>query len=228
MVWGPNLGINYPFRSGLKNYPTLETDPINFRALDSNGDGVIDYLDDPYGPYYPGDEYVDWVAMSLYWYPDEGTGFNGPVPPTYFKDQLLGYGPTVEQYSPLALQDGGLRQFYRRFVQEKNKPMMIPETGAPWFQNINNPAATELQIKQNWWNQIYNSVNDFPHLRMVVHFEENKQDAIGAARDWRILENPQILQAYKNDIGKWKNNLLFGTELFYNCDGTVTTKQIAA
>lgn len=223
MVWGPNLGINYPFRSGLKEYPTAQTDPVNFAALDSNGDGIINHLDDPYGPYYPGDEYVDWVGMSLYWYPDEGTGFNTAVPPTYFKDQLLGYGPTVEQFSPLALQDGGLRQFYQRFVIERNKPMMIPETGAPWFANIQG-TATELQIKQNWWNQIYTSQKDFPQLKMIVHFEENKADAVGSARDWRILSNQQVLNAYKADINNWRKDLVFGTELFYNCDGTVSTK----
>ena len=224
MVWGPNLGINYPFRGGGRPYPTMETDPINFMALDTNGDGIINYLDDPYGPYYPGDDFVDWIGMSLYWYPDEGTGFNGPVPATYFRDQLMGFGPTVEQFSPLALQDGGLRQFYRRFVQEKNKPMMIPETGAPWFENIVG-TATELQLKQNWWRQIYNSRGDFQNLKMIVHFEEKKSDAQMSERDWRILNNPSVLNAFKADINSWKKDLLFGTELYYNCDGSVTTKK---
>jgi hypothetical protein len=55
MVWAPNVGINYPFNSVVPSkYPTMETDPINFRALDTNGDGILNHLDDPYGPYYPG------------------------------------------------------------------------------------------------------------------------------------------------------------------------------
>ena len=33
--------------------------------MDTNGDGVVDNLDDPYLPYYPGDAYVDWVGMSV-------------------------------------------------------------------------------------------------------------------------------------------------------------------
>ena len=38
----------------------------DFKALDTNGDGVLTMADDPYGPYYPGDDAVDWVGMSLY------------------------------------------------------------------------------------------------------------------------------------------------------------------
>lgn len=34
--------------------------------LDTNGDRVIDMRDDMYSPYYPGDDVVDWVGMSLY------------------------------------------------------------------------------------------------------------------------------------------------------------------
>ena len=34
-------------------------------AMDTNGDGAVDNLDDPYEPYYPGDTSVDWVGMSV-------------------------------------------------------------------------------------------------------------------------------------------------------------------
>ena len=37
----------------------------NYVAMDTNGDGVVDNLDDPYEPYYPGDTSVDWVGMSV-------------------------------------------------------------------------------------------------------------------------------------------------------------------
>ncbi len=55
MVWAPNVGINYPFFSMTPSrYPTNVSDPVNFRALDTNNDNIIDWRDDPYGPYYPG------------------------------------------------------------------------------------------------------------------------------------------------------------------------------
>lgn len=88
MVWAPNVGINYPFTGGGNPYPTRATDPLNFAALDTTPDGVIDYKDDPYLPFYPGDEFVDWVGISLYWYPD--SDFIGPVTKNYFLDQLTG------------------------------------------------------------------------------------------------------------------------------------------
>lgn len=57
MIWSPNVAIGYPFSGGGQAYPTLATDPINFRAMDTNNDGWITYLDDGYLPYYPGNFY---------------------------------------------------------------------------------------------------------------------------------------------------------------------------
>ena len=37
----------------------------SYAAMDTNGDGVVSDLDDPYAPYYPSDAYVDWVGMSV-------------------------------------------------------------------------------------------------------------------------------------------------------------------
>jgi hypothetical protein len=36
-------------------------------ALDTNGDGQLTQADDPYAPYYPGDDFVDWIGLSLYY-----------------------------------------------------------------------------------------------------------------------------------------------------------------
>ena len=53
--------------------PTWSTAPrdaakpgtADYVVMDTNGDGVVDNLDDPYAPYYPGDTSVDWVGMSV-------------------------------------------------------------------------------------------------------------------------------------------------------------------
>ena len=37
-----------------------------FPDLDVTGDGVLTSDDDPYAPYHPGDDAVDWMGMSLY------------------------------------------------------------------------------------------------------------------------------------------------------------------
>jgi hypothetical protein len=72
MVWSPNIAGGYPY--GGKELPSSSsTDPMdqaNFQDMNTNNQGssnnVIDASDDPYGPYYPGDEWVDWVGLSVY------------------------------------------------------------------------------------------------------------------------------------------------------------------
>ena len=34
-------------------------------ALDTNKNGILDAGDDAFSPYYPGDQYVDWIGVSL-------------------------------------------------------------------------------------------------------------------------------------------------------------------
>ena len=37
-----------------------------WHALDTNDDGWVDMYDDPYTPFYPGDQWVDWVGLNEY------------------------------------------------------------------------------------------------------------------------------------------------------------------
>jgi hypothetical protein len=63
MLWAPNYGAGYPFSGG--RYEAKPGAP-GFDTLDTNHDGTLSEADDPYAPYYPGDDAVDWVGMSLY------------------------------------------------------------------------------------------------------------------------------------------------------------------
>jgi len=222
LVWSPNIGINYPFRGGGQPYPTNVTDPVNFQLMDTNNDGVLNAFDDPYEPYFPGPEYVDWYGISLYWYPDEN--FNTAVWPNYFRDNLVGRGPSIERINVDALNDGGLRDFYGRYPARYGKPLMIPETAAPWF--APGPGVTttetELEIKRTWWRQIYNldTFAQFPWLKAVVHFEERKRDGSGEIRDWRLLENEDVRLAFLEDIALFPN-LLWAQQLQFGCGGQI-------
>ncbi|KAI8923817.1 hypothetical protein BC831DRAFT_383903, partial [Entophlyctis helioformis] len=60
LVWGPSSGNGYPYRTIT---PTTVS-AADFALLDTTKDGVVDAKDDPYSPYYPGDEFVDWIGMS--------------------------------------------------------------------------------------------------------------------------------------------------------------------
>jgi hypothetical protein len=64
LVWSPVSGLGYPFT------PTLitpnRTEP-RFVELDTSGDGILNSADDPFTPYYPGDGFVDWVGLSIFY-----------------------------------------------------------------------------------------------------------------------------------------------------------------
>ena len=44
----------------------MESGTAEWHALDTNDDGWVDMSDDPYTPFYPGDQWVDWVGMNMY------------------------------------------------------------------------------------------------------------------------------------------------------------------
>ncbi|KAJ1550843.1 hypothetical protein HK096_004679, partial [Nowakowskiella sp. JEL0078] len=56
LVFAPNIGIGYPWASGSYKY-LISKDSPDFKIVDTNNDGVLTEADDPYTPYYPGDEY---------------------------------------------------------------------------------------------------------------------------------------------------------------------------
>ena len=219
MVWGPNLGINYPFTSpsALVQLPAPGTP--DFLAMDTNGNGRIDGRDDPYLPYYPGDAFVDWVALSLYWYPDANTGFNIPPPPTYFRDMLTSTGPSMALVNEEANGDP-TRNFYQRFCVERGKPLMIPETASPWFED--QPSTfTQVQVKGGWYQQIFSveNMNLFPMLKVVTTFEERKRDAGAAVRDWRVLADAGVKRGFEAVLADAGKRVIYGSGFTYSCGG---------
>jgi hypothetical protein len=212
------LGINYPFTSpsALVQFPAVGTE--DFRLMDTNNNGRIDGADDPYLPYYPGDEFVDWVALSLYWYPDENIGFNTVPPPTFFRDMLTSTGPSMNIINSAAANDP-LRNFYQRFAADRNKPMMIPETAAPWIES-QPPRATHAEIKRSWYSQIFSDdiYTNFPLLKIVTQFEERKQDVGSELRDWRVLANPDVTRVFK-DVLRASRPATYATDFQFTCGG---------
>ena len=117
-------------------------------ALDTDGNRRLDSGDDPYGPFWPGADAVDWVGLTLYHFgPDRGridneledpavggetgdvetsTGFETDVAPRpgAFRarlEEVYGYGA-----------GGGRRPFYERFAERYDKPLLV-DTGAVWL-----------------------------------------------------------------------------------------------
>ena len=231
MVFGPNIGITYPYvdtPAAFSSAPTAATFPEDFLALDTNRDGVISSLDDPYLPYYPGDEFVDWVAISIYWYPNEETGYNVLPPLTYYQDMITSTGPSMAIVDESKNGDP-LRNFYQRFVVERGKPMMIPETSAPFSPNSTGPAANAA-IKQNWYQQIFsqnNTLNNFPRLKLVVQFEEQKDDGNGQFQDWRVTADPLVFSTFKAVLRESRAVTTYATDFSVDCGGNWVAKSAA-
>ena len=60
----------------------------------------------------------------------------------------------------------GLSNFYGRFCNDSthNKPMVITETSA-MYNPSNTAGSTDLAIKQNWWQQVFNVQGDTSGVR---------------------------------------------------------------
>ncbi|KAJ3074169.1 hypothetical protein HDU98_011921 [Podochytrium sp. JEL0797] len=239
MVWAPNIGIAYPFNGG--NQPQPAVGSPDFLLLDTNKNGVLDELDDPYTPYYPGDDVVDWVALSLYNYPLP-TCFDCAVPPTMFLDYFTGTGVNSASTSGQGDSTGltttsafqSVHDFYQMFAADgvHNKPVMIPETGAPWIQEwagYNAASVTERDVKLGWWGQILNAtiVSRFPKLKMVVQYEDSQMQDPHASGT--VLLNIFKVMNSTGQLGWWvpfvegfKSSMVEATGLEYGCDGSVT------
>ena len=195
MMWAPNYGGGYPYIGGAFEAGAGES---RFELLDTNADGVLTMADDPYEPYYPGDDVVDWVGMSLYhWGSKYPWGENEMPEPGKFAAQLTG------EYNGLNGDDRATPDFYQRYGVDRGMPVAIPETAALFAPSEFTIVADELAIKQAWWRQVVSdeTVAQFPQLHMVNWFEWNKVESeVGAAVDWTITSSPEILDSFSADV----------------------------
>ena len=144
----------------LFRYGIVSIAASDVQYLDTNRDGRVAIGDDPYSPYYPGDEYVDWVGMSIYHYSnDYPYGSNDIPPPTKFADKMTG-----------VLVSGGF-SIYEMFagsgaggqpasLSAGGKPFFCSETGATifmavqrngnWSQPVGIDGASRAAIRRAW------------------------------------------------------------------------------
>ncbi|MGP0221952.1 glycoside hydrolase family 26 protein [Paenarthrobacter sp. NCHU4564] len=196
MMWAPNYGGGYPFAGG-----TYEAKPgtAEFTALDTNSDGVLTMLDDAYGPYYPGDDAVDWVGMSLYhWGSKYPWGENELPEADKFAQQLTG------TYNAANGDDSLLPDFYSIYGVDHGKPVAIPETAALFAPGVG--GEEELAIKEAWWSQLFDPAihKKFPQLKMINWFEWDKTEVEVKGRvDWTISNTPAIREAFTTALPGW-------------------------
>jgi hypothetical protein len=200
LMWAPNYGGGYPFAGGkFAAKPGTE----DFRELDTDGlgeiTGQLTMHDDSYAPYYPGDEYVDWVGVSLYhWGNHHPWGNNDITEPHKFIDMLNG------SYNGTAGDDSGVPNFYQVYGVQHQKPVAIVETAAIFTPSRR--GESELAVKQAWWKQVFSDETHqrFPQLKMINWFEWRKFEIeINDWVDWRAAGSPAIRNAFANDLPSW-------------------------
>lgn len=204
MLWAPNYGGGYPFAGGRYEASPQSSD---FHLLDTNQDGHLDMSDDMYAPYYPGDDAVDWVGMSVYHWGNQHPWGENEIPEAgKFTAQITG------TYLGLDGDHRPVPDFYQDYVEKHGKPMAIPETAALYNPDLEGDA--ELSIKQAWWWQVFSAevAEDVPGIKMINWFEARKfESEVGTTLDWTVTSNPVLLQAYLDDLPR--SRLLFATDL---------------
>jgi hypothetical protein len=204
-MWAPNYGGGYPFSGGAYEMTEAGAD---FTALDTDGDGTLTGADDPYAPYYPGDEAVDWVGMSLYhWGAQYPWGENEVPEEGKFVAQLSG------EYVGANGDDSLLPDFYAEYGEARGKPVAIPETGAlfaPDAVGASGAASAageaELDVKRAWWRQIFSDETRerFPRLTMINWFEWRKEEVeVGGVVDWTLSRSEDVREAFLADKPEW-------------------------
>lgn len=217
MLWAPNNGDGYPFQGGAYG---VKPGTADYSLLDTDGNNKLDENDNMYMPYYPGDDAVDWVGMTIYHWGRSYPWYENELPePGSFADQMTG------NYNGLNGDHRAVPDFYAMFCDDgvHNKPMAIPETSA--FYNTEQAGANELEIKQNWWSQVFNISGDteqaldisvhFPKIKMINWFDiiKKETEAKGNIVDWRITGKSEIRQAfidYFNSINSKRSYFIVG------------------
>ncbi len=193
ILWAPNYGDGYPFSGGA--YAATPGSSA-FALLDTNKDGQLDPSDDPYTPYYPGDDVVDWVGISLYhWGSAWPWGENEIPEANKFSDQLTG------NYNGSNGDGRDVPDFYGIFGEQHGKPVAIVETAALYNPQLG--GASALEIKQAWWNQVYEAGirERFPQIKMINWFEWDKfETEINGRIDWTLTKDPETLNAFLQDF----------------------------
>lgn len=196
MLWAPNYGGGYPFRGGKYE---AEPDSAAAELLDTDGDGEVTQDDDPYAPYYPGDDAVDWVGMSLYhWGNHYPWGSNELPEAGKFEAMLRG------SYRGLVGDERGVPDFYGEFGERRGKPVGIFETAALYAPGRG--GAAEFELKSQWWRQVYapDIAERYPRLKMINWFEWDKYETeIDGRVDWGVTTDPRTRDAYLADLPKW-------------------------
>ncbi|OIH94064.1 MULTISPECIES: OpgC domain-containing protein [unclassified Curtobacterium] len=224
MVWSPSYGAGYPFGESAGRLRDLSTADVT--KLDTDGDGRLTAADDPYEPYWPGAEAVDWVGLSMYSFgkgkSTEAAGRDVPLT----RNDVPDAGEVAARFDETwGYEDPQPESFYDRFAVAGDRPMLL-DTGALYVHSL--PGAAELAVKQGWWRQVIAAVRDRPLVRGVTFVETNRREPEAGNRvaDWRDTAARGIAGSFRTDLER-SDHFAFGpvTERVTTREGNAATSQ---
>ncbi|MDQ3813312.1 MAG: hypothetical protein M3347_05115 [Armatimonadota bacterium] len=106
---------------------------------------------DPFTPFYPGDDVVDWVGLDFY-----ERGWTMPMPGAKLWGGQFAYNLTNDAADDPRTTHNESVNFYETYVVQKNKPCMIGETGATLSYRTDLSAQERAVLTHLWktgrWN----------------------------------------------------------------------------
>ncbi|TPX57565.1 hypothetical protein PhCBS80983_g03719 [Powellomyces hirtus] len=201
LVWAPQEATGSPWPKGGSSSPAPGT--ANYDAINPK-----DPFQDPYAVYWPGDIYVDWVGLSVYYrgkqYPWTANGL-----------------PTVDAIADAirGVNSVSKTDFYDRYAAQKGKPFMLAETAAVYLRNKTGSQAipagdpAEVATKRAWWSQYMapTFTNSFPLLKMICLWdmqEEGEQAQSNLYLDYRVTN--RTVNEFAADLKASQGSFIWG------------------
>ncbi len=224
-VWAPSYGAGYPFSDADGRLP--ETPAGDVGLLDTNDDGRVTESDDPYGPYYPGDDAVDWVGQSMFYFAKGSASTAAGTSVPLVENQAPAAGEVEGRFDETwGYAEAQASSFYDRFAEGRDRPMLL-DTGALYAHELE--GAAELDVKQGWWRQVLAALPAHPRIAGVTWLEVERDEAEAGDRpvDWRATAEPGIAGSLRTDL-QANDRIDLGpiTDRVTSTDGDAATVQV--
>ena len=178
----------------------------------STTDAVIDGgRHDNIADWYPGDAYVDWLALSWFMHPDEkpGIDFGFPVPtPRQLGDEILELARSVNK--PVMIAEAAPQAYDLR--DNTTSHHAVVWDGDPGTETTN---VTDEEIWDNWFGPMFDYINNNADvIRALAYIDVRWDDqsmwgppyAGGYWGDTRVESNPHIAKRFSAAIRAWRGD----------------------
>lgn len=196
VLWSPNEGGGYPFAGGPHG---AEPGSAEHAALDTDGDGALTGADDPFAPYFPGAEHVDWVGLTVYHFGSAYPWGENEVP----EDGKL-VAKLRGTYAGLGGDESASPDFAQVYAEATGLPLVVSETAALFSTGQDGVGATEQDIKTAWVEQALDPGlgSALPALRLVVWFDQDKLEAeTGETTLWSHSRDEALTALVRERVG---------------------------